>query len=115
MTADYVIPACPGDDPGADEMGWDSTTTPPWPTSWCPNHPGSPTARAVCGKLSCSSSGPTAVPLTLTPKTRRTRGRGGAARRRPPAGRRMGVRSLRGRLLRHPARRRPVPRCRDAL
>jgi hypothetical protein len=43
MTADYVIPMCPGDDPGADwqEMGWDSHASAAMThVAWCSNHPG---------------------------------------------------------------------------
>lgn len=43
MTADYVIPECPGEDPGADwrEMGWcchDCAALAH--LAWCPNHAG---------------------------------------------------------------------------
>lgn len=43
MTADYVIPDCPGEDPGGDwrEMGWDTHHNAAYAhLAWCPNHAG---------------------------------------------------------------------------
>ena len=42
VPADYVIPLCPGDDPGADwqQMGWCCRDCAALAhTAWCPNHP----------------------------------------------------------------------------
>jgi hypothetical protein len=73
MTANYVIPMCPGDDPGADwqEMGWDSHDNAALAhVAWCPNHPGYwKNGPAVMWEIFLQQLDPDeAVPLTLTPK-----------------------------------------------
>jgi hypothetical protein len=72
MTTDYVIPMCPGDDPGADwrEMGWDSHDNAAMAhVAWCPNHPGYwKNGPAVMWEIFLQQLDPDEpVPLTLTP------------------------------------------------
>lgn len=75
MAADYDIPMCPGDDPGADwrETGWDTYENAVFAhLEWCPNHPGHPHHQRVKESLmrifleNLAPGEP--VPLTLTPK-----------------------------------------------
>ncbi len=71
--ADYVIPMCPGDDPGADwrEMGWDShDNAAAAHVAWCPNHPGYwKNGPAVMWEALLQQLDPDdPVPLTPTPK-----------------------------------------------
>jgi hypothetical protein len=73
MTADYVIPDCPGEDPGADwrEMGWDTNANAAFAhASWCPNHAdywaSFPAALMEIFLQQLDPGEP--VPLTLTPE-----------------------------------------------
>jgi hypothetical protein len=80
MTANYVIPTCPGDDPGADwqEMGWDSHDNAALAhVAWCPNHPGYwKNGPAVMWQIFLQQLDPDEpVPLTLTPKAHAALGR----------------------------------------
>jgi hypothetical protein len=73
MTANYVIPICPGADPGADwqEMGWDSHANAALAhVAWCPNHPGYwKNGPAVMWEIFLQQLDPDEpVPLTLPPR-----------------------------------------------
>ena len=111
--ADYIIPMCPGGDPGADwrEMGWDSHANAALAhVAWCPNHPGYwKNGPAVMWESFLQQLDPDEpVPLTLTPKGKpHSRCRSSTSPARTANGR---ARPVRVRVLRHPARRRAVPR-----
>ena len=73
MSTGYVIPDCPGDDPGADwqEMGWDThDNAAAAHVAWCPNHSSywanGPAAMLAIFLQQLDPDEP--VPLTLTPR-----------------------------------------------